>query len=343
MPIPIETFLSPQDLNILDCVTAARYLKQVPDALEIVSVCQDQNNIGLVIIDFTLVGTFTYNPECRILSVDGDTSYTENNIIAPLVIHSSLNSEIPLNTNCQVLNGTLVFDFGRVIHNFTTVQSIVFELRMAGTIPQSFGVSIPSQNPTDQYTWNKGVLPKPIGILYTEEGFINVSFGYEGGVDCSCNVLCLSPSGVTHELTFCPGDTQNVLFSSDPDSQDVYNILLKLVDSIGNESLIDVDTYVFMKPRSVQAVLGSKPKRIDIILSRESINGTQLRSDAQYQIIKFHGSPQNTTIWKDWSSVNWNYFVDYDIVPGEIYGYAVRFKGQFNDVSLQSNWTVIQA
>lgn len=343
MPTHIDNFESPDYFNALDCMTSSRYLNSVNEVLEITSVCQDPNNIGLVVIDFTLVGTFLYTPRLELLSVDGDTSYETNGILVPLDINNLKNSTIPINTNCQVFNGRLVYDFGRVIPNYTTCQSISFRLIMTGSIPLSFGTTIPPQNPFTNFTWTKGVLPKPIGIEYTSQGYLNVIFGYEGSVDCSCNLTCIAPSGVSHDLSFCPGDTQVVTFLNDSSNTDPYSILIKLADTLGNESVIDFNTYVFTKPKRLGLNLGTKPKRIEVLLDRKSEGNVDIPTNAYYQIIKFHGTSQNTQIWKDWSNLSWSYFVDYDIIPGETYGYAVRFKGDFNDISLLSEWAIVKA
>jgi hypothetical protein len=78
-----------------------------------------------------------------------------------------------------------------------------------------------------------------------------------------------------------------------------------------------------------------------VYIATQSDNGVELDNNAQYQILRYEGSTANYKIWKDWSSINWNSFVDYDIIPGQKYGYAVRFKGLFGEVSRISNWSEI--
>ncbi len=41
------------------------------------------------------------------------------------------------------------------------------------------------------------------------------------------------------------------------------------------------------------------------------------------------------------SSINWNHFIDYNVIAGETYGYRVLFKGQFGEESIASDWTEI--
>lgn len=339
--VPDESFLSPSEINIHECVTASRFLQKSDDILDITSVCQDSNNINLVIVSFTLAGTFLYNPVLKILDVDGDGSYGSNNVIAPLAVGYPTNTQVPINTNCQTLHGQLAFDFGQVIPNYRSSRTITFVLQMNGTIPQSYGVSFPNQSAEVDFTWNKGLLPQPINITYTTNGYISVTFGYDGDVDCSCNISCVVPSGLSQDLVFCPGQNQTVLLYNGNDVQDVYNILINLTDSLGNESSIDYDTYVYATPQSPVVLLGTRPKRIDVSLRRITTNGTEVDPNTYYQIIKYQGSSENTKVWKDWSSHPWDFFVDYDIVPGEEYGYAVRFKGKYGDISNISEWAVV--
>lgn len=339
--VPDHSFLSPTEVNIHECVSASRFLQKSNDILDIVSVCQDPNNINLVVVTFSLVGTFLYLPCLKILDVDGDTSYGTNNVVAPIAVGYPTNVAIPIDTNCQTLHASIAFDFGQVIANYRSARTITFMLQMNGTIPQSYGVSFPNQSAEVDFTWNKGLLPQPINITYTTNGYVSVTFGYNGDVDCSCNISCVIPSGLSQDLVFCPGQAQTVLLYNGNNQEDIYRILINLTDSLGNESSIDYNSYIYSTPQSPTTIVGIKPKRIDVSLRRITTNGTEIPSDVEYQILKYHGSEQNTKVWKDWSKHSWDFFVDYDIVPGESYGYAVRFKGRYGDVSNRSEWSVV--
>lgn len=340
--IPDNRFQGPRDLNLHPCVTSSRWLNLVPEAVTITSICQDSNNTSLVIIYFTLVGAFYFTPTCKILAVDGDVSYGTNNITAPLAVGHYLNPTLPIDTNCTVYHGQLVFDFGHVIPNFTSATHIELSLEMAGSIPQSYGVSYPSQIVTHQYNWDKGVLPIPIGISYNN-GDLNIIFGYNGNVDCNCQLQCYTPSGVNFNLSFCPDEQQSITLYQGDTNGDPYSVILQLVDGLGNTSNLEFQSMFTARPVALVVNKQTKPKRVEIGLFRQSINGAMFDNEAQYQIIKYQGSSTNTRIWKDWSSINWNTFIDYDIIPNERYGYAVRFKGKFNDISYLSDWAEIQA
>jgi hypothetical protein len=195
-----EDFDTPAEINATECFTASRWLNKVEESVKILQVCQDSTNSALVIIDFSLAGAFQFTPFCNILSVDGDTSYLSNGTQAPLAVGHFQNPDIPILTNCQTISSKIVFDFGAVIPDFISAQVVEFELGMVGEVPQAFGVSFPNQTPTDTFLWQKGVLPTPINLTY-QNGNLNVVFDYAGQAECACNVQCVSPTGVTHQIT----------------------------------------------------------------------------------------------------------------------------------------------
>jgi hypothetical protein len=336
-----ENFRGPDIINQHPCMTSSRWLNAVPELVSITRCCQDVYNTSLVIVDFTLVGTYLFTPSLRILSVDEDETYSSLSVTAPLAVGHTKNSSLPINTNCNTFNGTLVFDFGRAISNYTSAQNITFELEMQGQVPLSYGVNFPNQTCSDTYSWNKGILPLPVNLLYDQYGNLSVVFEYKGNIDCSCNIQCSIPSGVSSEVTFCPGETQSITLYQDPNQADPYSVLIQLSDTIGNVSSLQFQSLYTTIPKAPIAISDSKPKRINVYIATQSDNGVELDNNAQYQILRYEGSTANYKIWKDWSSINWNSFVDYDIIPGQKYGYAVRFKGLFGEVSRISNWSEI--
>jgi hypothetical protein len=338
--IPDYNFLSPEQINQHTCLASSRFLNSVPEQVSITSICQDSYNTSLIIVNFTLVGTFSFTPTLKILEVDGDTSYTTNNIVAPLAVGHYRNSATPINTNCSTFFGTLVFDIGSRINNYLSANTIVFELVMDGSIPQAYGVSFPNQSCSSVYTWFKGVLPKPTRLTY-DEGNLGILFEYNGQVNCNCNISCTIPSGVSQNILFCPGESQTVTVYQDPTSTDPYNISIQLSDSLGNISSLEFQSLAYTKPKHPNVAIGTKPKRAEITIFKQSENGVAVENGVMYRVLKYHGNKENTTIWKDWSDIDWNHFIDYDIIPGQRYGYCVLFKGKFGETSLQSEWTEI--
>ncbi len=336
-----EDFNSPAEINIQPCLTASRYLNKVDEAVTITQVCQDSYNTSLIVIDYLLVGAFLFYPTLKIISVGGDGSYGTNNVVAPLAVGHYKNPTIPINTNCVTYQGQLVFDIGSVISNYITAQSIEISLEMRGEVPQSYGVSFPNQTVSCDYTWNKGVLPNPIGLTY-DNGMLGVTFEYRGDRDCSCNIQCLIPSGVSQNIAFCPGQQQTVTLYKNPNSLDPYSLLIQLQDSLGNISQISAQSLIGVLPAPLVVSSHTKPKHVKINLVRASVNGVEINDTNSYRILKYQGSSNNRWIWKDWSDLNWNNFIDYDVIPGERYGYAVRFKGSLGDESSTSSWVEIQ-
>lgn len=331
-----EEFLSPEEINNIPCHASDRYLKKVDESVIVVQVCQDSIDTSLVIIDFVLVGAFLFTPYCKILRVDGDTSYASNDVYAPLALGNYRNPDIPINTQCSTFHGQLVFDFGQVIPNFVTATEIEFELGMRGQLPQAFGVSFPEQTPIDVYTWQKNVLPNPISVSYFN-GSYNVTFEYLGRLDCSCNIQCVVPSGVSHNIQFCPDQKQTVNIHYGNLTQDPTTLLIQLRDGVGNVSQLELQPLIGVKPVPPDVTLQSNPRAAHISVFPNSIGG-QFLEGIQYQIIKYYGTQSNHTVWKDWSSKFSSTIVDTELLPNRTYGYAIRFKGKFNEVSHLSDY-----
>lgn len=338
--VPDTTFPSPEEVNSHPCITASRWLEKIDESVSIISVCQDSNNPSLVIFNIILVGAFLFTPTLKILSVDEDTSYGTNNVVCPLALGHYKNPEIPINTNCTVWHGQLVFDVGTQINNYTSCNTIEFELEMQGTVPQAYGVSFTNQTFNTFYTWQKGILPKPIGMAYENNNLI-VYFNYEGNANCSCNIECSSPQGVSYDIKFCPGETQSISLYQNPDSTDPFSVLINLRDTLGNESALNFQSIFNVIPMAPIVSKGAKPKRVEININNVSENGKNIDTEVMYQIWKFEGTTNNSRIWKDWSKFNWNYFVDYDVIPGQTYGYAIKFKGILGDISKLSTWSTV--
>ncbi|MCB1713115.1 MAG: hypothetical protein KDH96_11780, partial [Candidatus Riesia sp.] len=338
--IPDSNFLTPDQINQHPCLTSDRWLNAVPAGVTISQVCQDPYNTSLVILTITLTGSFLFSPSLRILSVDGDTSFQDQGIQASFALGHYKNPALPINTNCSTWYGTLVFDVGTKIANFLRSQTIEFELIMDGQIPQAYGVDYPNESASYVYLWNKGVLPSPVGLTYTD-GVLGVTFEYLGDVSCTCDLTCSTASGVTHTLSFCPDDKQTIRLYQDTASQDPYSILVQLQDAVGNLSELSIQSVFGTKPKKPDVVKKIQPKRLEVNVTKISANGIELDDSVQYQVLKFEGTSSNISIWKDWSNHSWNHFIDYDILDNKTYGYAVRFKGQFGDESIQSDWTII--
>lgn len=341
--IPDNQFKGPVELNPLIGISSSRLLTLAEQRVEVSTTCQDSNNPSTVILEFYLVGLFSFNPEVLILEVDGDTSYESNRVTAPINRNDSRSVPIPIFPATGAISGKLIVDFGAAIPNFLSAQKIKIKLNMApeGVLPP--GVNVVAQTSSTEFTWEKGLLPTPYTISY-EQGILKVFFQYLGTADCSCNIQCVIPSGVTSDLVFCPNDIQAISLSKDLDGDPfTFNVVLR--DSIGNTSSIDVTTLINVDP-SIPVVTLQEPSdkifRNQVTINRLNINNISVY-DADYQIIRYVDTPSNYHIWKDWSNRGWDTFIDYDVKIGHKYGYAVRYKGKYGDISNFSPWAVVEA
>lgn len=335
--IPDQNFPHPSEINIHPCLTASRFLNAVPESVTIGEVCQDSYNTSLVVFNISLVGAFLFTPTLKIVAIDGSPI---DPIVAPFALGHFKNPTLPINTHCTTWHGQLVFDVGVVVSNYISAHSIEFLLEMQGTVPQAYGVSFPNQIFSTSYIWNKGILPTPVKLTYNG-GNLGIEFLYEGNRECNCNIQCTIPSGVSRNVSFCPGETQTIVVSQDPNSTDPYSLLIQLSDSLGNISNLEVEALFNTIPRTPDIVIGTKPKRINLSVNRLSENDVQISDKAAYQIVKYIGNPANYQVWKDWSYIPWNNFIDYDVIEGKEYGYAVRYKGSFGDISKLSSWATV--
>lgn len=334
-----ENFPNSDELNRLPCIASDRYLQKIPETLSILRCCVDPNNTNILIIDFSLNGVYLFSPVCYIKRVGLDTSYEDNGVTAPFALGHYANPSIPIQTNCRVFHGQVAFDFGIVIPNYSTATEIEFELQMVGTLPQSFGISFPNQTAKQTYIWQKSILPLPVSLNWVN-GNLAVTFDYHGARDCSCNIQCTSPTGVSLDLILCPDKRQEVIINDISLNGNPQNLLVQFGDSLGNYSNLIIQGLLGVTVASPIVSKFDDSKRVEISISRRTL-GNELLENVEYQILRYEGSENNYHILKDWSYRNWNFFVDYGVIPGKQYGYAVRYKGKFNDVSNVSSWATV--
>lgn len=328
-----EDFKSPIVLNKMNCVSASRFLNKVDEYLKIVRVCQDPMNPGFVAIDFQLAGVYDFIPTCTILTVDNKPL----NQTAPLLVENYRNPVLPIKTACKVFNGTLVYDFARIIQNHISAREIAFELKMEGTLSKSLGLGFDlTKTVTDQYLWKKGVFPSPIGMFF-DNGQLVITFEFKDKLDCSCNILCTVPSGVQYDVQYCPDTRQKVIINTGPLTGDPSQISLKFRDVVGNLSELAILPMINVKPKPPKLSHKLNPTRIEIGIDKSTVSGMPLQ-DVEYQLWRYEGTESNIKLISDWTHRDWQVYVDTDLLPGTVYGYSIRFKGKFNDVSKLSEW-----
>lgn len=336
--VPDSLFPLPETINGMPCFSASRFLHRVPESLDIVSVCQDPNNPALVILTYTLNGVFEFQPYCRILRVN-DQDWSTSPADAPFAAGHEKSPVLPITTNCSLLTDTIVFDFGAVIPLFLSVHTIEFELGMVGSLPMAFGVSFTPTTPTCRYTWTKGLLPTPVGISLIN-GHLLVQFDYQGDMDCSCDLQCITPTGVDQDISFCANQSQTVLIDHGPLTGAPATFTLSFEDAIGNSSLLSIQTVINVEPLHPEVFFVENPKRVEVSIPRMAANGAIL-DEVQYRVYRYAESDRNIELWRDWSDKPINVLLDYNVVPGRTYGYSVMYQGAYGDTTLMSPWATV--
>jgi len=336
-------FIGPDRLSKLPCVVCNRFLEKVSEKIVILNVCQDEQNPSVCWITFTLNGVFNYTPTLSILKVDEDGSYKDRNVKAPIFLsyyRNTVNS-LPINTNCETKTYILAFDFGTVIPNFLGASVVEFDLIMDGIMPDA--LNIPdfaelTKTIKDSKVWTKGPTPNPYRLVYSSSNSkLFIYFDFNDNLPCSCNIQCASISGNLNSIQYCPDKISRVTVDY-AQGDDPQSILLRFSDSYGNYKNLDIYPLMGTTPATPSVSILSNPKRIEISINKRSVNNSAIGDRTAYQIWRYDSSISSASIWKDWSYRDHTTFVDMDVIPGNTYGYAVRFKGQFGEESKISNW-----
>jgi hypothetical protein len=150
-------------------------------------------------------------------------------------------------------------------------------------------------------------------------------------------VQCTNLSGVNYDLVLCPDETQEILIQQGDLDGSPQNILIRFRDSVGNYTDLNIQGMLGVLVDSPIISKNDTPKHVKVSINKRAINGDDLQN-VEYQVFKYEGSNKNYAIWKDWCHIDWNTFIDYDVIPGKEYGYSVRYKGQYNDITNMSSW-----
>lgn len=336
--ISINNFPSPDTINLMPCMSSSRYLNAVDPSVVVSRCCIDPSDTNIVIIDFSLIGPFNFVPYCKILKVDDD-DWRQDNIYAHIIYSHPSCCPSVINTNCQVYHGQLVCDFSKTIPSFLSASLIEFELGMVGSAPQSYGVEQPIMSASYNFVWEKGITVRPINLAY-RDGNLVLEFMYEGNKECACNVQCTNLSGVNYDLVFCPDKAQELIFQHGDLDGTPQSILLQFSNSAGNVTNLSIQGLLGVNINSPILAKSENPRHVSVSIDKRAINGDTLL-DTEYQIFKYENTYKNYTLWKDWCHIDWNSFVDFDVTPGRTYGYSVRYKGKYNDITNLSSWATI--
>ena len=344
-----DKFPTPDMLNKIPCVGSDRYLVSVPEYVKIINVCQDEYNPSVVYMDFKLNGVYNFKPSCWITRVDSDTSYAQKTARAPLFKEywrsdPKLTDKDYINTACKTKTYTLAFDFGSVIPQFLESSRVYFSLRMDGTLPEE--LNLPDfrnleKRVEDSYEWDKGPLPNPLYLDYDSSAEkLTVYFEFEDGIPCTCNILCQTVSGSLNDIQYCEDKVSRVTLDY-AGGENIDDLILQFTDGIGNNTTMKVEPVVDLKPNKPSVIHLANPRRVELGLRRITESGKKLKVSTAYQIWKYTDSISSAVIWKDWSLQEPGTFIDMDIIPGKTYGYAVRYKGEYEDLSILSDWVTV--
>lgn len=347
--VPDVKFPTPEILNKIPCTGSDRYLVAVPELIEIIDVCQDESNPSIVYIDFKLNGVYNFTPTLFIKKVDEDDNYAKVGVTAPIVrsywrSNPKLENINYIFTACKTQQYTLAFDFGSVIPEFLGSNFIDFVLRMDGVLPPELDLpdsKILNKTIEDRQLWNKGPIPNPLKLEYNPTaGKLIFYFEFEDSIPCTCNITCKTLQGNTNSIQYCEDKVSRIVVDY-VGGESIDDLLLTFTDAVGNTATLNIEPTVDLTPLKPTLVYLESPRRVELSIKKETTSGRKLKNNTAYQIWRYEGSLNNVSIWKDWAVQEPGTFVDMSIIPGKRYGYAVRYKGEYGDVSKLSDWEVV--
>jgi hypothetical protein len=336
------------DDSLFQCVAAGLGGVIVPEQLTILECCQDPDNLNIIYIRCVLNGIFEYIPYC---SVSWDSITIDvTSLLVPGYKGIGVDNS-PIDVGCGSGTFLLAYNIGSVVANFYSVPQINVTLKFVGQnsslnlsqLELDSGVFI-SSNPTATTSLNKGLSPQPYKLYFDPNtNQLKVQYTNLGSTSCQCAINCVSPDIEDFNLTVCQNEIQEVSINANSIFGDPTNVSLTFLDLIGNTSNVDIHAMLNVKPAKPNVLAQNDPRHNNVNLLYVTINGVPIRADkVKTQILKYENNPDNFYVWKDWTSKSWNSLYDRNIIPGRTYGYAVRFKGEFGEVSFPSEWTTVE-
>lgn len=341
------TFLEIDDTQF-QCIAAGIGGNLVPETTSIIECCQDPNNLNIIYIRCNIAGVYDYVPIVTLTweggSADVSAFFIPN--------YNSVGvSSFPISTNCSSVTVLLAYDAGSAIPNFATVSTVDVTVQFIGTLASAnFSTLIldanifHSTNPSATITLDKGLIPTPYRLYFdpiTQQ--LRVQYSNLGTTACLCSINCVTPETSDFNLTVCNDEIQEITIDNNSIVGDPTNATITFMDGIGNLSTITIHAMTQVVPAAPVALQQVSPAYINITVPFVSIYGTPIQSDkVKYQVLRYENNPDNITVWKDWTSKSWKSLYDRNIRTGRIYGYAIRFQGEFGEQSQISPWSVIE-
>lgn len=328
------------------CLAAGIGGKISAESLIIEELCQDPENLSIIYCRITVKGLFKYTPTSTI-TYDGISNPLQINDFYIANYKGISPTSFPIDLSCGTQTILLAWDIGKLIPNFVNIKQLTLTVKFIGDNSHFNQYSwfltniFNSINPEDTKTLVKGLTPKPYLLQYDETtNKIILQYLNLGDKPCECLIKCVEPSSSETSLTICKDEIQEVTINSSSIVGDPALATLTFTDAIGNISSTSIQALVNMEPLAPSVLWYKTPYHTKVGIYYASINGKKLDpTKLKYQIWKYENNQSNTYLWKDWSSKPWINFYDRDIKPGNTYGYAIRFMGEFGEVSKLSTFT----
>jgi len=315
----------------------------VPESLYIVECCQDRDNLDIVYVRAVITGVYDYVPVLKINGVDVSAGYIPE--------YKGIGvAEFPIVTNCSTKAIVLAYSVGSLIDNYASVASLNLDLQLFGTlgnlnfssIIQDANVFV-SSNPSAQYTLQKGLLPTPYKIyFYSVTQQLKIQYSDLGTGPCLCAINCTTPTTDDFSLTVCEDEIQEISITANSIFGDPTDVVVTFADTIGNQSMLNIHAMVNVVPASPSVLVMSDPRHVQVSMYYLSKNNALIdKLKVKYQVLRYENNVDNVQVWKDWTSEPWKTMYDRNIRSGRRYGYAVRFQGEFGELSEMSAWTEV--
>jgi len=331
----------------LPCTAAGIGGVFVEEKLTVEGVYQDPDNLSIIYIKALIQGVFIYTPTLTI-EWEGKSQIFDSRYI-PNWKGESVES-FPINTLRSSQIVTLAYDIGAGIDNFASLKEFNIKLTFMGSSDEILSNPVmsdifKSSNPSFEHLFVKGMSPTPYNIYYdSTTGKIKIQYLDMGEVPCLCSINCVNPTSDDFNLTSCNDEVQEISIDANTTLGDPSLATITFIDCIGNTTYVNVNAMVNVEPIQMTVLKSEEPLRNNITFSYISINSTIISNEGlSYQIIRYISNEDNLKILKDWSSDAISSFIDADILPGKTYGYRVRFKGEFGDISKSSQWATVVA
>ena len=332
----------------LPCTAAGVGGVSVEENLSVVSVCQDPDNLSIIYIEALIQGVYTYTPTLTI-EWEGNSQVFDSKYIPSWKGEGV--ASFPINTLCSSQTVTLAYDIGSGISNFASLKEFNIKLTLLGSSEEILSNPVmsdtfKSSNPGFEHLFIKGISPTPYKLYYDSvTSKLKVQYLDMGDAPCLCSINCVSPTSEDFNLTTtCNDEVQEISIDSSSIVGDPSLATITFIDPIGNTTSVNVNAMVNVEPVKMTVLKSEDPLRNNITFSYLSVNGTKISSEGlSYRILRYVNNIDNVRILKDWSSDSTDSFIDTDILSGKTYGYCVKFKGEFGDVSKSSQWSTVIA